>query len=172
MSMPAVVKFIGNEEQYRLGCDDLCCFYCRDCEKHGTCQKTVQSLFTFGKLYSAYFVEYWQGKRNSLHVQGNDSDIHDFVPLEDFEILSDSDGLLNDYEATVRCITHAYDDGFFGLTYGKNYTAIGKDQDGLFLVMDDSYDCYFYSADCFEIVEDKHGILSRQSVYYSFHGKN
>ena len=42
--------------------------------------------------------------------------------------------------------------------------------DGLYLVMDNSYCCYFYSPECFEIISDEYGILSRRSVYYSFHG--
>ena len=49
---------------------------------------------------------------------------------------------------------------FAGLTYGKEYKAIGRDKDGLYLVMDNSYCCYFYSPECFEIVSDEYGILN------------
>lgn len=125
--------------------------------------------FTAGKEYEAFFLEYWEGKRNSLHVRGNDGIITDFNHFEDFEVVSDEDNLLNDYEAIVRCVTHKYEDVVAGLTYGKEYKAIGRDKDGLYLVMDNSCCCYFYPPDLFEIVSDEHGILKKQSVYYSFH---
>lgn len=126
--------------------------------------------FIYGHQYEAYFLEYWEGHRTSLHVRGNDGRVTDFNPFEDFRVLSDPDNLLNTNEAVVRCITHKFDDLIAGLTYGKEYKAIGRDKDGLYLVMDNSYCCYFYSPECFEIVSDEYGILSRRSVYYSFHG--
>lgn len=113
-------------------------------------------------------MEYWQGQRNSLHVRGNDGKITDFNLLEDFVVLSDEDNLLNDYEATVRCITDRYDD--ISLVSGSVYKAIGRDKDGLYLVMDESSDCYFYPADAFEVIYDEHGILTRRSVYYNYNG--
>lgn len=125
--------------------------------------------FTTGKEYEAFFLEYWEGKRNSLHVRGNDGNITDFNPFEEFEIISDEDNLLKDYEAVVRCITHNYEDIIIGLTYGREYKAIGRDKDGYYLVMDNTYCCYFYPSDIFEIVSDEHEILTKQSVYYSFH---
>ena len=124
--------------------------------------------FTYGNEYEAFFLEYWQGKRDSLHVRGNNGEITDFNPFEDFEVISDEGNLLNDYEAIVRCITRRYDDEILALTFGKEYKAIGRDKDGLYLVMDDSCDCYFYPPEFFEIVSDEHGILSYQSVYYSY----
>lgn len=139
---PAIVKYIGDESD----------------------------RFIKGKCYEAFFLEYWEGDRDSLHVRGEDGEITDFNLFSDFEVISDEDNLLNDHEATVRCLTHDYDDLVSGLTYGKEYKAIGRDKDGLYLVMDDSYCCYFYSPDIFEVVEDEHGILERRSVYYSFHG--
>ena len=126
--------------------------------------------FTNGKRYEAFFVEYWEGVRDSLHVRGNDGRVTDFNPLEDFIVISDVDNLLNQYEATVRCITHRFESMTVGLTYGKEYKAIGRDKAGMFLVMDDSACCYFYSPDDFIIVEDLHGILTRRSVYYSYYG--
>lgn len=128
--------------------------------------------FTKGKEYEAFFVEYWEGKRNSLHVRGNDGIITDFNPFEDFEVVSDEDNLLNDYEAVVRCIVHDYEDTISGLSYGTEYKAIGCDKDGLFLVKDNSECCYFYPADVFEVVEDVQGILRGQSVYYSYNGNS
>lgn len=139
---PAIVKYIGE-----------------DCKK-----------FSHGKEYEAFFVEYWEGNRDSLHVRGNDGRVTDFNHFEDFEVISDEDNLLNDYEAIVRCITHEYDDYISGLTYGEEYKAIGRDKEGLYLVMDNSYCCYFYPPEEFKIVKDDHGILSRRSVYYSYHG--
>jgi len=137
---PAMVQYIGNSNQ----------------------------KFTAGQEYEAFFLEYWQGERNSLHVRNNDGKITDFNPFEDFEVISDEGNLLNAHEATVRCISHQYDNLIPGLTFGKNYKAIGCDRDGYYLVMDDSYDCYFYSPKVFEIIEDPFGILSRRSIYYSF----
>ncbi len=136
---PAIVRYIGSA-----------------CEK-----------FTKGLEYEAYFVEYWEGKRHSLHVKGNNAEITDFNPLEDFEIVSDVDDVLNDNEATVRCITDDYDE-VGGLTCGKDYVAIGRDKNGMYLVKDNSEDCYFYPANAFEIIADIHGILEKQSIYYSF----
>lgn len=129
-------------------------------------------LFTKGKLYEAFFVEYWEGVRNSLHVRNNDGVITDFNPLEDFEIVSDEDNVLNDYEATVRCITHKHEDRISGLIFGKEYKAIGCDRDGLYLVKDESGCCYFYSPLDFEIVNDEHSILSKRSVFYNYYGRD
>ncbi|WP_288868414.1 hypothetical protein [uncultured Parvimonas sp.] len=121
--------------------------------------------FTNGKMYEAFFVEYWQGERRSLHVRNNFGEITDFNPFEDFEIVSDIDNLLNFHEAIVKCIN---DSDFSDIEYGKTYKAIGRDKNGMYLVMDESYDCYFYHSDCFEVIEDKFEILKKQSVYYSF----
>lgn len=139
---PAIVKYIGSDSD----------------------------KFINGKCYEAFFLEYWQGERDSLHVRGEDGEITAFNSFSDFEVISDEDNLLNDHETIVRCLTHQYDNLVSGLTYGKEYKAIGRDKDGLYLVMDDSYDCYFYPPDIFEVLEDEHGILDRQSVYYSFKG--
>ena len=170
MQKPAIVKFIGKEADYRIGCEESNYFFCRDCASVQSCDKEPQYLFTGGRCYKAYFLEYWEGKRNSLHVCGNDGEIHDFIPFEDFEVIRDADNVLNYYEATVRCITHDYDDELLDLTYGKTYKAIGRDADGMYLVMDESYCCYFYPAQDFEIVDDPHDILSHQSCYYSYYG--
>ena len=131
---------------------------------------TSNQKFTHGKKYEAFFLEYWEGVRDSLHVRGNDGLVTDFNKFDDFTVISDEDNLLNNYEAIVRCVTHAYDDELFDLNYGSEYKAIGRDKDGMYLVMDESYCCYFYEPDCFEVIEDRHGILSRRSVYYSYGG--
>ena len=124
--------------------------------------------FTSGKIYEAYFVEYWQGKRNSLHVRNDSGEIVNFIPLEAFEIIDDENNLLNFNEAVVKCISHDFDDELFDLNYGNEYIAIGRDKNGMYLVKDESCDCYFYEPECFEIVEDIHGILKNESVYYSY----
>lgn len=126
--------------------------------------------FTNGQRYEAFFLEYWEGVRDSLHVRGNDGRVTDFNPFEDFIVISDDDNLLNDYEATVRCITHRLDDLIGGLTFGEEYKAIGRDKAGMFLVKDDSACCYFYNPSDFTILDDPHGILTRRSVYYSYYG--
>lgn len=126
--------------------------------------------FTKDKLYKAYFIEYCQGEHNSLHVRGNDGTITDFNHLEDFEIISNEGNLLNDYEATVQCITHKYDHLICGITLGKEYKAIGRDKNGLLLVMDDSYCCYFYSNEVFKIIDDPYGILEETSIYFNHRG--
>ena len=123
--------------------------------------------FTCDKIYDAYFIEYWQGTRNSLHVKDDTNQITDFNPLEDFEIISDPANVLNFHEAIVECISSTDDDKLCGLTVGKQYKAIGRDKDGYYLVMDNSSDCYFYSPDRFKIISDKFGILKKQSVYYN-----
>ena len=127
--------------------------------------------FTNGKEYEAFLLEYWQGVRNSLHVRNNGGEICDFNPFEDFEIITDKDNVLNYDEAIVRCITHKQE-GILGLNYGKEYKAIGCDKDGLFIVMDESFDCYFYPSEFFEIIQDEHDILSKRSLYYNFRGSD
>ena len=138
---PAVVKYIG---------------------------KSNTHCFTVGKEYEAFFLEYWQGKRDSLHVKGNDGQITDFNSFADFKVVKDEDFVLNTYEATVKCITRRFEKELFGIKYSKLYKAIAMDKNGYYLVMDDSYDCYFYSPNDFEIIEDPHGVLSYCSVYYSY----
>ena len=126
--------------------------------------------FTNGHRYEAFFLEYREGVRDSLHVRGNDGRVTDFNPFEDFIVISDDDNLLNDFEATVRCITHRLDDLIGGLTYGEEYKAIGRDKAGMYLIKDDSACCHFYNPSDFTVVDDPHGILTRRSVYYSYYG--
>lgn len=138
---PAVVKYIGKEEKNK---------------------------FSYGTLYEAYFLEYWQGERTSLHVKDNRGEITDFNPFEDFEIISDEDNVLNTYEAIVECLTHNFDDKLFDIKYGKQYKALGMDKDGYYLIMDESYDCYFYPAGYFKIIDDKFDLLSHRTLYYNY----
>ena len=124
--------------------------------------------FTTGKEYFAFFLEYWQGHRDSLHVQDNEGNITDYNHFSDFQIVKDIDNVLNQHEATVRCVTKRFNNELFDIKYGQLYKAIGADKNGYYLVMDESYDCYFYPSSDFEIVEDDNGILSCCSLYYSF----
>lgn len=124
--------------------------------------------FTPGRINEAFFLEFWQGERNNLHVKNNHGDITDFNRLEDFKIIRDVDNVLNHHEAIVKCITHAFSETLFDIKYGKTYKAIGCDKDGMYLVMDESYDCYFYDPIYFEIISDEHKILETESVYYCF----
>ena len=64
-----------------------------------------------------------------------------------------------------------YDHLICGITFGKEYKAIARDKNGLLLVMDDSYCCYFYPNDVFKIIDDPYGILEETSVYYNFRGR-
>lgn len=104
---------------------------------------------TYGKTYEAYFIEYWQGERCSLHVRDDSGKITDFHPLEDFEIISDPEDILNFHEAVVECCTHNLDHDFHGLKFGNKYKAIGRDRNGMYQVMDESSDCYFYPPFCY-----------------------
>lgn len=171
MKKTAVVRFIGDQEKYRLHCDESNYKYCRDCIK-ADCQKQVCFQFIYGNLYNAYFLEYWQGDRTSLHVKGEDGEIDDFNPIEDFEIVSDEDNVLNTHEAIVRCITHEYDDELFDLNYGNEYKAIGFDCNGLYLVMDECHDCYFYSSKYFEIISDPYGVLDKDKSSHIYDWAN
>lgn len=155
----AIVRYIGNQERVRLSCEKTDYRYCRDCEQNNCDRSAFKSYqFIYGQLYNAYFLEYWQGERRSLHVKGSDNLIDDFNDIEDFEIIEDIDNVLNTNDATVRCITHKYEN-LERLRFGITYKAIGLNKSGLILVMDESSDCYFYPRDAFEIIEDKHGIL-------------
>lgn len=135
----------------------------------GSASKRRKS-FTAGNLYDAFFVEYWEGVRNSLHVRNDEEEIVDFVPLEAFEIISDPDGLLEMREARVRCVTRRFEDCWYGVHFGREYAAIGRDRDGFYLVKDETECCYFYPPTAFEINSDPEGILGRRSVYYNYFG--
>lgn len=89
MLKSAIVRFVGNQDNCKLGCS----------EKY---------RFINGHLYNAYFLEYWQGERTNLHVKGEDGEVSDFNPFDDFEVIEDCDNVLNDHEAIVRCVTHDY----------------------------------------------------------------
>lgn len=168
MKKAAIVKFVGDPEYYRIGCKESEFAYCRDCERFGeNCKRNTKCMFLKGHLYNAYFLEYWQGERTSLHVKGEDGVISDFNPLYDFDIIEDRDDVLNTYEATVKCISQ-----WCNLTYGKEYKAIGYDTSDSLLVMDDSYDCYFYPKECFEILEDNHGILDKERALPVYNWSN
>ena len=128
------------------------------------------NTFTVGNAYSAYFVEYWDGKRDNLHVRNNAGQIVDFVPMGDFRIISDPNGVLElDKEAHVRYIVKDEPDPE-SLKYGKSYRALGCDKDGFYLVEDETGYCYFFEASNFEVVYDPYGLLSTESLYYSLYG--
>ena len=37
-----------------------------------------------------------------------------------------------------------------------------------YLIMDESYDCYFYPAGYFKIIDDKFDLLSHRTLYYNY----
>ena len=161
MKKSATVKFVCDPAYYRIGCDESGFAYCRDCKLFGNeCEKSTAFNFLARQLYNAYFLEYWQGKRDSLIVKGEDGKIADFIPLCDFEITEDCDGVLHTHEATVRCTTDRYRD----LQCGKEYIALGYSIYGNYLVKDESGDCYFYLGDCFDILQDPNGILDKEKT--------
>ena len=143
--IPATVEYIGNEG------------------------KAIDK-FTIGKTYDAYFIEYWEGVRNSLHVRNNDGKIVDFVPFEEFKVIEDPQGVLELREALVKYIVEDEEPDPLSLLTGNVYHAVGRDKDGYYLVEDESGCCYFYEASSFEIISDPDGILSQESVYYSLYG--
>ena len=173
MKNPAIVKFIGNQQNYKLGCGLNEWYYCRDCSEKEGCQNNQNNYeFTFEKKYNAYFLEYWQGNRSSLHVKNNMGKIDDYIPFEDFLVVKDIDNVLNYKEAVVRCITKEYERTLFDIKYGKEYKAIGitnKQFSELdYLVMDESYDCYFYPHSFFEVIEDVDAILDKETGIYVY----
>lgn len=173
MKKAAIVRFVGDQEYYRLSCENTSYKYCRDCEnKNCNKSKSTSYKFVYGQLYNAYFLEYWQGERTSLHVKGSNNEIDDFNPIEDFEIVEDIDDVLNTHEATVRCITHKYDGDVFNMNYGEEYKSIGFNKSGLILVMDESWDCYFYPRKAFEVVKDEHGVLNEKISSHIYDWKN
>lgn len=151
---PAIIKYMGEPLKYQH-----------------IARGVEEEILTVGKLYEAYFLEYVEGVRNAVHVKCNDGIIRYHIHIEDFEIISDEDKVLNQNEAIVKCITHEFDDDFMYITYGKEYKVIGKHEDGSYLVMDDALWCYDYSADFFEIISDPCGILSDSVDCYWFYGK-
>ena len=122
---------------------------------------------TSGKVYSAYFIEYWQGERRNLHLKNDKGVIDYWYDLKDFKIIEDVDYVLNFKEAKVRCIreSHSFSElalGNIELTNGKEYIAIGIGgglMGGLCLILEVSYDHYFYPHAMFEIVSDPDNFL-------------
>ena len=87
LKKPAVVRFIGDVSNYKLGCEESSSRYCKDCTNNKKCTRTkINYEFTLGCDYPAYFLEYWQGDRNSLHVKCNTGEIVDFILFEDKNI--------------------------------------------------------------------------------------
>ena len=167
---PATVRFIGDEEYYRYRICDDDFKYCRDSEcDTKCCDKPPVYQFIKGKTYPAYFLEYWEGVRDSLHVRGEDGEVDDFIDFSDFEVVEDVDNVLNTYEATVRYIGSSPVQ--ISTEYGHEYKALGYRDNGTILVLDDSGCCYFYSPSDFEIIEDAHGVLdkTRTPPIYAWH---
>lgn len=190
MKHPAKVRFIGDSEHYkrtkgegRVLVIDQSIHFDEDgntleegpIASHVTEESNPQDFvysFAVGKLYPAYFLEFWQGERTSLHVKNNLGEITDFNHLEDFEVVKDVDDVLNTKEAIVRCITHKFDDKLFDLNCGNEYVAIGvtnkQFSDFDYLVVDESHDCYFYPAAYFEVISDPYGLLDKETGQYVY----
>lgn len=150
---PAIVKYIGEPNKYQH-----------------LAHHTDKQIFIVGDLYEAYFLEYVEGTRDAIHVKCNDGVIRFlYISLSDFEIVSDEDNVLNYDEAIVRCITHEFDDEWDDIAFGKEYKAIGKHEDGSYLVMDGTACCYDYAAFFFEVVSDPNGVLNDSVDCYWFY---
>ena len=153
----ARVKFVGRQEEYISGkyCDEW--RYCVQCPQHKECAQERKFLFLEGKEYKAYFLDFLQGTRDVLDVEAENQEVLSFVPLQDFEIVSDEYGILEDKRAIVKCIKCK---GAQDLQVGKNYIALKRSKDKTkFYILDDSKDCYYYSSDFFVVVEDKDNLL-------------
>ena len=146
----AIVKFIGKEDDYITGkCKDKEWEYCRQCEKKDDCKEEVTLYFIKGQEYKAYFLDYCQGERNVLDIEAENGEILSFVPLCDFEIVSDKENILNDDYFLVKCIK----DNVKDLTKNKVYKAL-KESDKCYYVLDNSFDCYYYLKEFFEIYNE------------------
>ena len=146
----AIVKFIGKEDDYITGkCKDKEWEYCRQCEKKDDCKEEVTPYFRKGQEYKAYFLDYCQGERNVLDIEAENGEILSFVPLCDFEIVSDKENILSDDYFLVKCIK----DNVKDLTKNKVYKAL-KESDKCYYVLDNSFDCYYYLKEFFEIYNE------------------
>ena len=144
----AIVKFIGNEENYVSGeiCNEW--LYCIDCEKHAACSKSKFNYFKKNKEYKAYFLDYCQGQRDVLEVAAENGEILTYVPLADFEIVADEDNVLKDTYIMVKCIKATRED----LTLNKKYKALKTDKaNKCYYVLDNFWDCYYYPKDLFQV---------------------
>ena len=160
----AIVKFVGNEEEYLIGeyCAGEEWLFCHACQEAGNhkCDRPKIPMFVKGKEYKAYFLDYCQGVRDVLEVESETGDVETYIPLSDFEIVSDEYGVLNEKHAIVKCInTENRED----LTEGKQYKALKEEYD-CFYILDDSSDCYYYPKGLFEVMDDKDGILDNGEV--------
>ena len=155
----AKVKFIGNQQEYISGqfCDEW--QFCRDCSRHSDCALERMFLFIYGKEYKAYFLDYCQGIRDVLEVRAENDEILSFLPVSDFEIVSDEHKVLNNKQAIVRCVNA---ENYMDLQVGKDYVALKMHPKKPYIyVLDDSRDCYYYPKENFVIVEDKEGVLTK-----------
>ena len=64
-----------------------------------------------------------------------------------------------EHDAKGNCVLTRFHD-----IYGKQI----KNKDGYYLIMDESYDCYFYPAGYFKIIDDKFDLLSHRTLYYNY----
>ena len=153
----ATVKFIGNQAEYITGINCKEYLYCRQCNKFAFCKKGKSQLFINDKLYKAFFLDFCQGTRDALEVEAEDKSLITFLPLSDFEIISDEYDVLNKKQAIVKCITPNRED----LQIGKEYVAI-KAKNDYFYVLDDTRDCYYYPKSYFIVIEDTANILKSE----------
>jgi len=146
---PALVKFIGNSKEYN------------------------NQVIT-GNEYLAFFLEHWGEKRNNLHILDESGEVNYWYKLEDFEILNDSDNVLNDLYAMVRCIKELPENDSEAPRLDKDYKAIAKRKtDGYYLLQDESGLDYFYPPEMFEVLSDLYGVLKPYTsiIVYDFENR-
>lgn len=136
----AIVRFIDTPNNYANGKEEL----------------------TNGKYYNALFLEYMGIKRNNLWIINDLGKAEYFYNFDDFEVIKDEDEILRNKYAMVKCIKDHN-----GLTVGKNYHAIGKNNTD-YLIFDDWFDSTLYEKNLFIVISDEHNILSNDEIVYDF----
>ena len=140
MKHAAIVRFVDSPNKYYNG----------------------EATLTNGKHYNALFTEFFGIKRSNLWIINDLGEAEYFYELEDFEVISDPDGVLKDHRATLKCIKD-----ITGITLGKKYRAIGKNTTD-YLICDDWLKTTFFPKEYFEILEDVDGILSDEYEAYNW----
>lgn len=154
----ATVKFVGNGEEYISGVNCRDWLYCHQCPRWLECREPKCSRFVRDREYRAFFLDFCAGVRNVLEVEDERGEVQTHLPLSDFCIISDGQGVLCDRRATVRCIAVG---GCGDVQEGKCYIATRADSAlQYYYVLDESNECYWYPKRLFTVESDPLGILS------------
>ena len=92
----AIVKFVGNEEEYLIGeyCAGEEWLFCHACQEAGNhkCDRPKIPMFVKGKEYKALKEEY-----DCFYILDDSSDCY-YYPKGLFEVMDDKDGILDNGE--------------------------------------------------------------------------